>query len=81
MLQQTRVEAVIPYYLAWMKSFPTVYALANASEDEVNARWAGLGFYRRARFLHKGAKYVVGNLNGTIPDSVDELMKIDGIGR
>jgi len=81
MLQQTRVEAVIPFYLAWMKTFPTVYALAKASEDEVNAHWAGLGFYRRARMLHKGSKYVVDDLDGIVPSSVDELIKIDGIGR
>lgn len=64
-----------------MKTFPTVYALAKASEDEVNAHWAGLGFYRRARMLHKGSKYVVDDLDGIVPSSVDELMKIDGIGR
>jgi len=81
MLQQTRVEAVIPYYLKWMKSFPTVFALAEASEDEVNAHWAGLGFYRRARMLHSGAKTVVKCYNGELPSSVPELMKINGIGR
>ena len=64
-----------------MKKFPTVIPLPEASEEEVNAHWAGLGFYRRARMLHKGAKYVVSDLDGCIPDSVDELMKIDGIGR
>ena len=53
MCQQTRVEAVIPYWLAWMEAFPTVQALAAATEEEVNARWAGLGFYRRARMLHE----------------------------
>merc|ERR1712238_17631 len=81
MCQQTRVEAVVPYYLKWMKSFPTVQSLANASPDDINSHWAGLGFYRRARYLHSGAKYVVDNLNGTLPSSVDELMEIDGIGR
>jgi len=81
MLQQTRVEAVIPYYLKWMKSFPTVEALANASEEEVNSHWAGLGFYRRARLLHKGAKFVCDDLNGVVPDSVDELLNVSGIGR
>jgi len=80
MLQQTRVEAVIPYYLKWMKSFPTVKDLAEASEEEVNSHWAGLGFYRRARLLHKGSKYVTENLNGIIPKTVPELLKVDGIG-
>lgn len=64
-----------------MKRFPTVYELANASEDEVNAHWAGLGFYRRARMLRSGANYVVDELDGVVPDTVEDLMKIDGIGR
>jgi len=64
-----------------MKKFPTVYDLANATDDEVNSHWAGLGFYRRARLLHKGAKFVVNELDGTIPTHVDDLMKIDGIGK
>ena len=81
MLQQTRVEAVIPYYLKWMDSFPTVHSLANASPEEVNSHWAGLGFYRRARLLHAGAKRVVDEYGGIVPNTVDELMKIEGIGR
>ena len=81
MLQQTRVEAVIPYYKRWMKSFPTVENLANATEEEVNAHWAGLGFYRRARMLHSGAKYIVSEMNGEIPSDVDSLLQISGIGR
>jgi A/G-specific adenine glycosylase len=65
-----------------MKSFPTVQDLAAASEESVNAHWAGLGFYRRARLLHKGAKHVVDNNknDGEIPQSVEELLLIDGIG-
>lgn len=81
MCQQTRIEAVIPYWLAWMKSFPTVEALAAASEDEVNAHWAGLGFYRRARMLHEGSKQVVRDFDGELPGTVDELMKLKGVGR
>lgn len=81
MLQQTRVEAVIPYYIKWMKSFPTVQSLASATEDEVNAHWAGLGFYRRAKLLHTGAKLVSEEYNGELPKTVNELMKISGIGR
>ena len=81
MLQQTRVEAVIKYYLKWMDSFPTVQDLANATEEEVNAHWAGLGFYRRARYLHKGAKFVVDELDGVVPETVDELLNVSGIGR
>lgn len=64
-----------------MDRFPTVHDLAKATDDEVNSYWAGLGFYRRARMLHKGAKYVSQDLDGTMPQTVDELMKIDGIGR
>lgn len=63
-----------------MKSFPNVYELAAATEDEVNAHWAGLGFYRRARYLHQGAKYVVEELNGELPSTPKELSKIAGIG-
>jgi A/G-specific adenine glycosylase len=81
MLQQTRVEAVIKYYLKWMESFPSVHHLANATEEEVNAHWAGLGFYRRARLLHQGAKFVVNELDGKLPETVDELLKVSGIGR
>jgi len=80
MLQQTRVEAVIPFWIKWMKSFPTVYVLAAATEDEVNAHWAGLGFYRRARYLHQGAKYVVEELDGKLPTTPQGLSKIAGIG-
>ncbi len=64
-----------------MKSFPTVEALADASEEEVNAHWAGLGFYRRARLLHKGAKFVVEELDGIVPDTVEGLLQVSGIGR
>jgi A/G-specific adenine glycosylase len=76
MLQQTRVEAVIPYYLKWMQSFPTVESLANATPEQVNSHWAGLGFYRRARLLHEGAKRVVDEYGGVVPDTVEELMKV-----
>jgi len=64
-----------------MKSFPTVHCLANATEEEVNSHWAGLGFYRRARYLHAGAKRVVNDYDGIVPNTVDGLMKVEGIGR
>jgi A/G-specific adenine glycosylase len=81
MLQQTRVEAVIPYWIKWMQTFPTVHDLASATESQVNAHWAGLGFYRRARMLHQGAQLVVKEYNGELPQTVEELLKITGIGR
>jgi A/G-specific adenine glycosylase len=59
-----------------MQSFPTVQSLADASHDEVNSHWAGLGFYRRARLLHQGAKRVVSDYDGIVPNTVEELMKV-----
>lgn len=80
MLQQTRVEAVINYYLAFMSTFPTVSALANADIEEVNKLWAGLGYYRRAKMLHDGAKSVMAEHEGNLPSSVEGLKSIPGIG-
>eukprot|EP00588_Corethron_pennatum_P026502 CAMPEP_0194334474 /NCGR_PEP_ID=MMETSP0171-20130528/66224_1 /TAXON_ID=218684 /ORGANISM="Corethron pennatum, Strain L29A3" /LENGTH=504 /DNA_ID=CAMNT_0039097135 /DNA_START=217 /DNA_END=1728 /DNA_ORIENTATION=+ len=80
MLQQTRVEAVIPYYVRWMKSFPTVQHLATASDEEVNSHWAGLGFYRRARMLQAGARTIISMFDGVLPNSVEKLLTIEGIG-
>jgi A/G-specific adenine glycosylase len=81
MLQQTRVEAVIPYFAKWMRLFPTVQSLANASERDVLNAWEGLGYYSRARNLHKAAKIVVDQYNGDIPRDLDQLRKLPGIGR
>ena len=81
MLQQTRVEAVIPYWCRWMTAFPTVRDLAAASPQQVNAHWSGLGFYRRARLLHEAAQYVVDRLDGEIPNTVAGLEKLPGVGR
>jgi A/G-specific adenine glycosylase len=81
MLQQTRVETVIPYFEKWMRLFPDVRALANASEHEVLNAWEGLGYYSRARNLHKAAKLVVGQYDAEIPHDLDELRKLPGIGR
>jgi A/G-specific adenine glycosylase len=81
MLQQTRVETVIPYFERWMRLFPDVRALAGASEREVLNAWEGLGYYSRARNLHKAAKIVMEQHNGQIPRDLDELRKLPGIGR
>jgi A/G-specific adenine glycosylase len=80
MLQQTRVEAVIPYWIKWMKVFPTVQDLAAADPETVNALWAGLGFYRRARLLQQAAVVVTKDLDGVLPDTVDGLLQLPGIG-
>ena len=80
MLQQTRVETVIPYYERWIERFPTVDALADAGVDEVLSQWEGLGYYSRARNLHAAARVVRDSLGGAIPDTVDGLRELPGIG-
>lgn len=81
MLQQTRVEAVIPYFERWMARFPSVRALAEASEQEVLILWEGLGYYSRARSLHKAARIVADELGGQLPRSAEALRELPGIGR
>ena len=78
MLQQTRVEAVVPYYQAFIERFPTVEDLAAAGVEEVLALWSGLGYYRRARLMHRAAKKI--RLRGTFPRSSLELLEMPGIG-
>src|SRR5579864_30439 len=73
MLQQTRVAAVVEKYQAFLARFPTVFALAMAPEQEVLSLWSGLGYYRRARMLHKAAKVVASAGHGKIPKTVTEL--------
>jgi A/G-specific adenine glycosylase len=80
MLQQTRVETVIAYWQRWMARFPTIESLAKATVDEVNSMWAGLGYYRRARFLLEGAKAVMEKQQGVMPSTVEGLLSIPGIG-
>ena len=81
MLQQTRMEVVLPYFARFMARFPTVAAAANSSEEEVLAAWSGLGYYRRARMLREGAIEVMQRFGGRLPSTVDELLTIPGIGR
>ncbi len=81
MLQQTRVETVERYYADFLARFPTVQALADAEQSEVLEQWSGLGYYRRARLLHEGAKYVRDELNGHVPKEGAALRKVPGIGR
>lgn len=80
MLQQTRVETVLRYYPRFMERFPTVQDLAGAPEEEVLKLWEGLGYYRRARNLHQGAKQVVEEYGGVIPRDTKLLMKVHGVG-
>ncbi|GGA72206.1 A/G-specific adenine glycosylase [Neiella marina] len=81
MLQQTQVATVIPYFERWMTSFATVESLAAADEDTVMAHWQGLGYYSRARNLHKAAKYIVDSCNGEFPCDLKALEAIPGVGR
>jgi A/G-specific adenine glycosylase len=81
MLQQTQVTTVIPYYERFMASFPTVAALAQAPDDLVMQHWAGLGYYARARNLHKAAKIVVDQHGGEFPRTFEDILALPGIGR
>lgn len=80
MLQQTRVEAVKPYYERWMKRFPSLQELAGAEEEEVIRYWQGLGYYSRARNLLQGVREVRAAYGGQVPASRPEIMEISGIG-
>jgi A/G-specific adenine glycosylase len=81
MLQQTRVAAVVPYFERWMARFPTIAALAAAPLDDVLAAWAGLGYYSRARNLHRCARELVERHAGALPPSAAALRALPGIGR
>ena len=80
MLQQTRVETVLGYYDRFLQRFPTVADLAASPEDDVLKLWEGLGYYSRARNLHKGAKQVMADFGGVIPSDAEALRKISGVG-
>jgi A/G-specific adenine glycosylase len=80
MLQQTRVAAVLPYYRKFLKRFPTVDALARARPDAVLRSWAGLGYYSRARNLHRAAKEIVARHAGEFPRGIEEALALPGIG-
>ena len=80
MLQQTQVKTVIPYFERWLTRFPALGALAAAPLEDVLKAWEGLGYYRRARLLHAGAKRVVEDYGGELPKTYDELLKLPGIG-
>ena len=81
MLQQTQVQTVIPYFERFMQSFPDVLALANATQDEVLGHWSGLGYYARARNLHKAAQVVRDEFDGRFPEAFEDVVALPGIGR
>ena len=81
MLQQTQVKTVIPYYEKFMDSFPTVEALAEASQEQVLAHWAGLGYYARGRNLHKSAQRIMTDFGGVFPSKFEDVLALPGIGR
>ena len=80
MLQQTQVITVIDYFNKFIACFPDLAALANAKEDEVMSNWAGLGYYSRARNLHKTARIVASIHKGVFPKKYDEIVALPGIG-
>ena len=80
MLQQTRVAQGMPYFLSFMDAFPTVFDLAKADEEKVLKLWQGLGYYSRARNLHKTAQYIAAELNGVFPSTYEGLLQLKGVG-
>ncbi|MEE8122391.1 MAG: A/G-specific adenine glycosylase [Anaerolineales bacterium] len=80
MLQQTRVETVIPYYTRWMEQLPGIQSLARATTDDVLSLWEGLGYYRRAHNLRKAARKILEEFNGAIPNQIADLKRLPGVG-
>ncbi len=81
MLQQTRVETVVPYYERWLRVFPAVQDLAAASQSRVLKMWEGLGYYTRARNLHRAAQAVVEQRDGAFPQTAEDWQELSGVGR
>lgn len=81
MLQQTRVQTVLPYYRRFLSRFPDIPTLAAASEQEVMELWAGLGYYRRARHLRQAAVQIMAESGGTFPETLEGIMHLPGVGR
>jgi A/G-specific adenine glycosylase len=80
MLQQTTVKAVAPYYLGFLERFPDVRTLADAPEQDVLASWSGLGYYHRARNLHRGARHLVARHDGLFPRTLEAALAVPGVG-
>lgn len=81
MLQQTQVKTVLPYYERFMKEFPDIGCLGRATEGEVLSAWAGLGYYARARNLHRSARMILNNYGGEFPSTMREFLNLPGVGR
>ena len=81
MLQQTQVKTVLKYFPNFIKDFPSVQALAQANLDEVYQKWSGLGYYRRARFLHEGANLIMSEFAGKFPTESQHLLRLPGVGQ
>ena len=79
-LQQTQVKQGLPYYNAFVKKYPTIFDLAQATEEDVLKLWQGLGYYSRARNLHSTAKHIAFSLNGVFPNNYKDLLKLKGVG-
>jgi len=79
-LQQTQVKQGLPYYETFVDTYPTVFELANANEEEVLKLWQGLGYYSRARNLHESAKYITNQCDGVFPNNYKDLLKLKGVG-
>lgn len=80
MLQQTRVEAVIPYYERFMQALPTIEALAECEEDPLLKLWEGLGYYNRVRNMQKAAKFICAQYDGQMPQTYEQIVALPGIG-
>lgn len=80
MLQQTRVEAVVPYYEGFLRAYPAISDLASAPLEDVLAKWAGLGYYRRARMLHEAARTLVAEHGGRMPEEHEKILELPGVG-
>jgi A/G-specific adenine glycosylase len=81
MLQQTQVATVIPYFKRFVAAYPDPAALAEADDDDLHAHWSGLGYYRRARHMQSAARIVRDVHGGAVPDTLEELLALPGIGR
>ena len=81
MLQQTQVATVVPRYAEFLRQFPSVRALAGATQSRVCEAWAGLGYYHRARHLHEASRVVQDTLDGELPKTAAELQRLPGVGR